>query len=66
MESLKSRLDYFADYFSKMTFIFVPDKTITMKFGFSCSKDSLVIAESFVLRINNCGKNPAPRKSPKR
>ena len=31
--------------------------------GVSCSADSLVVAESFVLRINICGKNPAHRKS---
>lgn len=30
--------------------------------GASCSADSLVVAESFVLRINICGKNPAHRK----
>ena len=34
--------------------------------GFSCSADSLVVAESFVLRINISGKNPAHRKSAKR
>ncbi|MFY7937337.1 MAG: hypothetical protein ACOVOQ_08165 [Flavobacterium sp.] len=34
--------------------------------GVSCSADSLVVAESFVLRINICGKNPAHRKSAKR
>ena len=34
--------------------------------GVSCSEDSLVVAESFVLRINICGKNPAHRKSAKR
>ena len=34
--------------------------------GFSCSADSLVVAESFVLRINFSGKNPAHRKSEKR
>lgn len=27
--------------------------------GAPCSVDSLVVAESFVLRINICGKNPA-------
>ncbi len=27
--------------------------------GVSCSADSLVVAESFVLRINICAKNPA-------
>ena len=31
--------------------------------GVSCSADSLVVAESFVLRINISGKNPAHRKS---
>src|SRR5690606_31062757 len=31
--------------------------------GGSCSADSLVVAESFVLRINICGRNPAHRKS---
>ena len=34
--------------------------------GVSCSADSLVVAESFVLRINTSGKNPAHRKSAKR
>ncbi|WHZ09069.1 MAG: hypothetical protein OJF59_002824 [Cytophagales bacterium] len=32
----------------------------------SCSADSLVVAESFVLRINISGKNPAHRKSANR
>ena len=32
----------------------------------SCYTDSFVVAESFVLRINICGKNPAHRKSAKR
>ena len=36
------------------------------KGGISCSADSLVAAESFVLRINICGKNPAHRKSSNR
>jgi hypothetical protein len=34
--------------------------------GVSCFADSLVVAESFVLRINISGKNPAHRKSAKR
>ena len=34
--------------------------------GVSCSADSLMVAESFVLRINISGKNPAHRKSAKR
>jgi hypothetical protein len=34
--------------------------------GVSCSADSLVVAESSVLRINFCGKRPAHRKSAKR
>lgn len=34
--------------------------------GVSCSADSLVVAESFVLRINISGKNPAHRKSANR
>ena len=34
--------------------------------GVSCSADSLVVAESFVLRIKFCGKNPAHRKSANR
>ncbi len=34
--------------------------------GDSCSADSLVVAVSFVLRINFSGKNPAHRKSAKR
>ncbi len=34
--------------------------------GVSCSADSLVVAESFVLHINISGKNPAHRKSAER
>ncbi|MBU3663500.1 MAG: hypothetical protein FGM41_09930 [Bacteroidetes bacterium] len=34
--------------------------------GVSCSKDHLVVAENFVLRINISGKNLAHRKSAKR
>ena len=34
--------------------------------GVSCSADSLVVAESFVLRINISGILPAHRKSAKR
>lgn len=34
--------------------------------GGPCFADSLVVAESFVLRINIGGKNPAHRKSAKR
>jgi hypothetical protein len=34
--------------------------------GVSCSADSLVVAESFVLRIKFSGKNPAHRKSANR
>jgi hypothetical protein len=34
--------------------------------GVSFSADSFVVAESSVLRINICGKNPAHRKSAKR
>ena len=34
--------------------------------GVSCSADSLVVAENFVLRINFSCKNPAHRKSAKR
>jgi hypothetical protein len=34
--------------------------------GVSCSADSFVVAESFVLRINICAENPAHRKSAKR
>jgi hypothetical protein len=34
--------------------------------GVSCSEDSFVVAESSVLRICICGKNPAHRKSAKR
>lgn len=33
--------------------------------GVSCSADSLVVAESFVLRINISGKNPATSPSRK-
>lgn len=34
--------------------------------GVSSPFDSFVVAESFVLRINTCGKKPAHRKSAKR
>jgi hypothetical protein len=34
--------------------------------GVSCSADSFVVAESFVLRIKFSGKNPAHRKSAER
>ncbi|SFB43726.1 hypothetical protein SAMN04489723_11072 [Algoriphagus aquimarinus] len=34
--------------------------------GVSCSADSSVVAESFVLRIKFSGKNPAHRKSANR
>ena len=34
--------------------------------GVSCSVESLVVAESFVLRLNISGKNPAHRKSANR
>ncbi len=34
--------------------------------GVSCSADSLVVAESFVHRINISGKKPAHRKSANR
>ena len=34
--------------------------------GVSCSADSLVVAESFVLRIKFSGKKPAHRKSANR
>jgi len=34
--------------------------------GVSCSADSFVVAESFVLRISISGKNPAHRKSANR
>lgn len=34
--------------------------------GVPCSGDSLVVAESFVLRMKFSGKNPAHRKSAKR
>ena len=34
--------------------------------GVSCSADSFVVAESFVLRINISDKNPAHRKSANR
>ncbi len=34
--------------------------------GVSCSKDSLVVAESFVLRINICDRKQAHRISAKR
>jgi len=34
--------------------------------GVSCSADSFVVAESFVLRINICAEKPAHRKSANR
>ena len=34
--------------------------------GVSCSADSLVVAKSFVLRLNICVKKPAHRKSARR
>lgn len=34
--------------------------------GVSCSADSSVVAESFVLRINICAEKPAHRKSANR
>jgi hypothetical protein len=34
--------------------------------GVSCSADSLVVAEYFVLRINICAEKPAHRKSANR
>jgi hypothetical protein len=34
--------------------------------GVSCSANSLVVAESFVLRINICAEKPAHRKSANR
>jgi hypothetical protein len=34
--------------------------------GVSCSADGLAVAESFDLRINICGKNPALRVAAKR
>jgi hypothetical protein len=34
--------------------------------GVSCSADSFMVTESFVLRINICAKKPAHRKSAKR
>ncbi len=34
--------------------------------GVSCSKDSFVLAENSVLRMNICGEKPAHRKSAKR
>ena len=34
--------------------------------GVSCSADSFVVAESFVLRINICAEKPAHRKATKR
>ena len=34
--------------------------------GVSCSADSLVVAESFVLRMNICVEKPAHRKSANR
>lgn len=38
----------------------------TFAIGGACSADSLVVAESFALRINIYGKNPAHRKSTNR
>ena len=34
--------------------------------GVSCSAESFVVAESFVLRMNICAEKPAHRKSAKR
>ena len=34
--------------------------------GVSCSADSLVVVDNFVLRINICAEKPAHRKSAKR
>ena len=34
--------------------------------GVSCSADSFVVAESFMLRMNICGEMPAHRKSANR
>ena len=36
------------------------------KGGFSCSKDSFVVNETFVLLINICGESPALRVAAKR
>lgn len=33
--------------------------------GVSCPADCLAVADSFLLRLNNSGKNPAHRKSAK-
>jgi hypothetical protein len=44
---------------------YTPNSTFAIG-GVSCSADSLVVAESFVLRIKFSGKNPAHRKSAKR
>jgi hypothetical protein len=43
-----------------------PYNSTYKKLAVQCSADSLVVAESFVLRINISGKNPAHRKSAKR
>jgi hypothetical protein len=42
------------------------DNTGLAKVAVKCSADSLVVAKSFVLRINICGEKPAHRKSAKR
>ncbi len=40
----------------------MPNSTFAIG-GVSCSADSFVVTESFVYRINICGKNPAHRKA---
>ena len=42
-----------------------PNSTIAIG-GVSCSADSFVVDESFVIRINICSKKPTHRKSAKR
>ena len=51
--------------FKPLTLAFRSNSTYP-KGGVSCSKESFVVAESFVLRINICGKKPAHRKSANR
>jgi hypothetical protein len=50
---------------SKLTVVRKHNSTFAIG-GVSCSTESFVVAESFVLRINICAEKPAHRKSAKR
>ncbi|MFZ1594054.1 MAG: hypothetical protein WAT27_18310 [Chitinophagales bacterium] len=65
----ESQLTYFLADFEVNSFVGREARTANSTFaigGVSCSADSLVVAESFVLRIKFSGKNPAHRKSANR